>query len=199
MLHARLVCLDDKLDDTLKDLEIELSDHEQTVGRAPGNTVCVQHRKISRNHARIFPSPAGWMIEDLDSINGVFVNEERVTRISLGHGDIIRLGPIPFRYELDHPTLTYTSDIGASSFQGPETTTHLRQNGTASRSQPSMRPTNARPNKERARSEQVSGLKENKPFRTLIPRRLSLRYVGGALIASGVVALTYYVLTRFIG
>jgi predicted component of type VI protein secretion system len=199
VLHARLVCLDDKLDETLKDLEIELSDHEQTVGRAPENTICVQHRKVSRNHARIFPSHGGWAIEDLDSINGIFVNEERVTRTRLGHGDIIRLGPIPFRYEQDQPTLTYTSDIGASSLQDREITTVMGQNGAGSNAHSYIRSSKAQPNKVSARSERAPRSKENKAAHTLRDRHVLLRYTFATLIALGFVVLTYSLLTRFLG
>jgi hypothetical protein len=100
---ARLICLDDLFEDTLKDLEISLTEGEQTIGRGSQNSVCLVYKKISRHHARLYPSGGSWEIEDLHSANGVFVNEERVTRSRLGHGDIVRLGPVPFRFHLERP------------------------------------------------------------------------------------------------
>lgn len=100
---ARLICLDDLFEDGLKDLEIALIDGERTIGRAAQNSVCLPYKKISRQHARIYPRGGSWEIEDLHSANGLFVNEERVTRSRLGHGDIVRLGPVPFRFELEQP------------------------------------------------------------------------------------------------
>lgn len=119
---ARLICLDDLLEDSLKGLEIQLVDSEQTIGRGPQNTVSLLYKKISRQHARIYPKNGVWEIEDLHSANGVFVNEERVTRSRLGHGDIVRLGPIPFRYQLERPATVQEAPSVSSA--------HLGEGGT---------------------------------------------------------------------
>jgi pSer/pThr/pTyr-binding forkhead associated (FHA) protein len=115
---ARLICLDDLFEDTLKNLEIALTDGEQTIGRAPQNSICLVYKKISRQHARIYPNSGSWEIEDLQSANGVFVNEERVTRSRLGHGDIVRLGPVPFRFELERPAPPEEAQTPSSAHLG---------------------------------------------------------------------------------
>ncbi|MGC1951830.1 MAG: FHA domain-containing protein [Gammaproteobacteria bacterium] len=119
---ARLICLDDLLEDTLKNLEIALTDGEQTIGRAAQNSICLVYKKISRQHARIYPHNGSWEIEDLQSANGVFVNEQRVTRSRLGHGDIVRLGPVPFRFELERPA--------PAEQASPPSSAHLGDGGT---------------------------------------------------------------------
>ncbi len=119
---AQLVCLDDMLDESLKGLEIALADKEQTIGRGPSNTVRLHYKKISRQHARFFPNNGVWEIEDLNSANGVFVNEVRVSRTRLGHGDIVRLGPVPFRYELERPALNPAVNPPASGHVGEKGT-----------------------------------------------------------------------------
>lgn len=97
--RARLLCLNQDLDTSLQGLEIVLSGQAQTIGRSSENTVHVPYQRISRNHARIFPERGAWWIEDLKSTNGVFINEERISRAALLRpGDIVKIGPIAFRY-----------------------------------------------------------------------------------------------------
>lgn len=48
-------------------------------GRHPDNGIVVQHPQVSRRHARIVRRDDGWVIEDLDSTNGTFVNGTRLT------------------------------------------------------------------------------------------------------------------------
>lgn len=100
MPKARLLCIDGE--EHLKGFEIFLTNAEQTIGRDPGNSACIDSRKISRHHARVYPRNPDWMIEDLRSTNGLFVNDERVTKVALRHGDIVKLGPFSFRYLLEH-------------------------------------------------------------------------------------------------
>ena len=97
--RARLLCLNQDLNTSLQGLEIVLSGQAQTIGRSSENTVHVPYQRISRNHARIFPERGAWWIEDLKSTNGVFINEERISRAALLRpGDIVKVGPIAFRY-----------------------------------------------------------------------------------------------------
>jgi len=106
---AELVCLE-TLDERFKSLRIPLVDTEQTIGRDPENSISIEYSKISRRHARILARRGVWEIEDLKSTNGVYVNEERTTRAPLTHGDIVRIGPLSFRYALEQAP---TSDVGS--------------------------------------------------------------------------------------
>ena len=64
---------------------------------------------VSRNHARIVRDPAdpnGFLLMDLDSRNGTFINRQRIYGASrLQHGDRVQLGPSgpEFSFELDPP------------------------------------------------------------------------------------------------
>lgn len=110
---AELVCLE-MLDERFKALRIPLADTEQTIGRDPENSISIEYSKISRRHARILPGRGVWEIEDLKSTNGVYVNEERITRAPLKHGDIVRIGPLSFRYALEQaPASDVSSPLGA--------------------------------------------------------------------------------------
>jgi ABC-type multidrug transport system ATPase subunit/pSer/pThr/pTyr-binding forkhead associated (FHA) protein len=72
-----------------------------TIGRDPQNNVTLDHPAISRIHARITPSvePKSYVIEDVASSNGTFVNGARIPAGEprpLRPGDVIRVGPIKF-------------------------------------------------------------------------------------------------------
>jgi putative peptide zinc metalloprotease protein len=55
-----------------------LSDACTTIGRARDNRVVVNDKFASRYHARLWREPSSYRLEDLDSMNGTFVNGERL-------------------------------------------------------------------------------------------------------------------------
>ena len=64
-----------------------------TVGRHGQCDLQVNDTWVSRQHARISWGGAGYLIEDLNTVNGTYVNGERISRPrSLRSGDIVRLG-----------------------------------------------------------------------------------------------------------
>jgi pSer/pThr/pTyr-binding forkhead associated (FHA) protein len=63
-----------------------------TIGRLPDNTVVVDNPAVSAHHARIVCEGEACVVEDLDSRNGTFVNEQRITRHTLQHGDVVLVG-----------------------------------------------------------------------------------------------------------
>ena len=72
-----------------------LLDAEQTIGRLPTNSICLPDGSVSSNHARILRSAEGFVLEDLQSRNGTFVNGEKVEgKRLLADGDLIRLGKV---------------------------------------------------------------------------------------------------------
>jgi|GEM_PF-2976114 len=101
---AHLTCTDPSgVDGTLPDGgRIRLvGGSEQIVGRGETCTYPIPSRKLSRQHARFFPGVGVWGVEDLNSTNGVQVNRQKVKTAWLKHGDEVRVGPIPFRFEID--------------------------------------------------------------------------------------------------
>jgi diguanylate cyclase (GGDEF)-like protein len=62
------------------------------VGRLGQMQVQIDSDSVSRRHARITHVQEGWVLEDLGSTNGSFVNDERVTRRVLCNGDQLRFG-----------------------------------------------------------------------------------------------------------
>lgn len=71
----------------------EINADRVLVGRGKECQVRIQHTGISREHACITPSLEGIYVEDLDSLNGTFVNMQRIeTRHLMRGGDTLRLG-----------------------------------------------------------------------------------------------------------
>ncbi|HEY8378653.1 MAG TPA: FHA domain-containing protein [Nannocystis sp.] len=72
---------------------VPLGDEEITIGREPGNTIQLTEQNVSRQHARLTPGPDGWVIEDLDSYNGVRVNGVLIEgSVTLNEGDVVQIG-----------------------------------------------------------------------------------------------------------
>ena len=69
-----------------------------TVGRTPDNELRIDADFISRHHAVVLMGEGGTIVEDLDSTNGVFVNNVRVTRRQLKAGDLVTFGKTTFRF-----------------------------------------------------------------------------------------------------
>lgn len=63
-----------------------------TVGRAEDNTVVIDNLAVSSYHARIDKVGAEYILTDLQSTNGTFINENRVVSHKLAHGDHISIG-----------------------------------------------------------------------------------------------------------
>jgi len=76
-----------------------------TIGRSPGNDICLRHHFISRNHAKILTDGTGSVIEDLGSKNGILVNAEPVQRQRLQDGDLVHIGEMQFKFvdPVSHP------------------------------------------------------------------------------------------------
>lgn len=111
--RARLRCTGFLLDEQLKDLIIDLRDSEITVGRDPANTVCIKSKKISRNHARIYYDGEHWVIEDLNSTNGIHVNGIKQTSALLLENTLVSIGGIEFRYSVQIETTILRQDFVA--------------------------------------------------------------------------------------
>jgi hypothetical protein len=79
---------------------VELLDDSHTIGRLQDCTVVVTDTNTSRHHARITRSGSGFVIADLNSTNGTYVNGERLLADHrLADGDIITVGSVSLRFE----------------------------------------------------------------------------------------------------
>ena len=68
------------------------------IGRGPDNELVLDTKHVSRHHAVLLAGPVHTSIEDLNSTNGVFVNNKRVSRQVLKDGDRVAVGKTLFRY-----------------------------------------------------------------------------------------------------
>ena len=64
------------------------------VGRATDNDIVIPDVLASRHHATLIPTPGGTEIADNRSINGTFVNGDRVTTALLNEGDVVTIGNV---------------------------------------------------------------------------------------------------------
>jgi pSer/pThr/pTyr-binding forkhead associated (FHA) protein len=74
------------------------------IGRAEENRIHVPNPGISRKHALIKASSGGFVISDLGSQNGTFVNGERISERRLANGDAIDLGSVKFVFHTPWPS-----------------------------------------------------------------------------------------------
>jgi len=72
---------------------IQLDNKPVTIGRADGSTLVVSDDYVSNNHARLRPDGDAWVLEDLGSTNGTFLDRDRVTAaVKVPIGTPIRIG-----------------------------------------------------------------------------------------------------------
>lgn len=67
-----------------------------TIGRTPDNEIAIELPEVSRRHARLTFSEGGYVLQDLNSNNGTYVNGERTAEARLQDGDQIQIGPVVF-------------------------------------------------------------------------------------------------------
>lgn len=76
-----------------RDLEAFTLDAQPvSIGRAPGNVIVIDHPTVSARHARVFPDGVHYVVEDLKSTNGTYVNRKAIARHRLLEGDEILVG-----------------------------------------------------------------------------------------------------------
>lgn len=80
---------------------IELPADGMRIGRMPDNDLVVSNPKVSRHHAVIVCTADGFVVRDLGSANGTYVEEARIIDSHLLHdGDRIRIGDQSWTFEL---------------------------------------------------------------------------------------------------
>ena len=71
---------------------IEIRQGDMKVGRKPGCDVLIDNLAISGEHANIFTVGDDSFIQDLNSTNGTFINNKRITKHHLRNGDTVTIG-----------------------------------------------------------------------------------------------------------
>lgn len=63
-----------------------------TIGRKSSNDIVIDNLAVSGNHAKIESVSTTFVIRDLESTNGTFVNKKKVSMHNLRHGDVLLIG-----------------------------------------------------------------------------------------------------------
>jgi len=79
---------------------LELTRPDMLIGRHSEADIRLPLPDVSRRHCRFLFTDDVWQVFDLDSLNGVFVNGERVRHAILRHQDILTIGGFQFEVHL---------------------------------------------------------------------------------------------------
>jgi len=71
---------------------ISLNASRLLIGRHPWNDVRLDHDSVSRHHAMLVREGGRWTVVDLNSTNGIRVNDHVVRQRRLNHGDVVQVG-----------------------------------------------------------------------------------------------------------
>lgn len=90
----------------LGDNRIEKSIDKKTyvIGRGVKNDCVIDDVSVSREHARIICSPEGYILEDLKSRNGTYLEGRRIVKEKLADGSMLRFGSVEIQFYLPLPT-----------------------------------------------------------------------------------------------
>ena len=81
-----------------RDAAVDLTEVGAFLGRAVECIVRTDDAMVSRRNCKISVQGGRWSVEDLNSANGTFINERRIQRDPLSHGDVIRCGSLQVRF-----------------------------------------------------------------------------------------------------
>ena len=91
------------LDDNLIKI-VPLNKDRMTLGRRPYNDIVVDNLAVSGEHAALQVIGHDYFIEDLNSTNGTYINEQKIKRQILKNGDTIEIGKYAIKYVQDGAT-----------------------------------------------------------------------------------------------
>ncbi|MEL6184693.1 MAG: FHA domain-containing protein [Myxococcota bacterium] len=118
---ARLVCVSTQY----AGREYSLENSPVVIGRVDENDIVIEHRSVSRQHAKISFNGRDHGILDLQSANGILINGEEYDHTKLKAGDLLELGSVQFRFvpagARFEPTASEAREIRANGFEPPPT------------------------------------------------------------------------------
>jgi len=97
--------------------EVVLTQAATTIGRLPDNNVQIDNLAVSGHHAKISWEQDHYVVEDLGSLNGTYVNNARVGKAALKHGDQVKIGKhlVEFKHEGPVPNFAVAAKTGPSA------------------------------------------------------------------------------------
>jgi pSer/pThr/pTyr-binding forkhead associated (FHA) protein len=96
------------------ELEAELAGDIVTLGRAGDNDIVIENAWISWHHARFERTGHSFRVVDLNSHNGILLNDTRITEAALSSGDVLTFGQLQvvFRDSGTGPTPPSAGRVG---------------------------------------------------------------------------------------
>ncbi len=95
----------------LKGAIFTISEDTFVIGRETAANLCIADASVSRRHSKIEKKEEGYVITDLESLNGTFINDVPVRTRVLEHGDRVRIGEVQFLF------LAHDGDTSSKSSQ----------------------------------------------------------------------------------
>ena len=99
--------------------EFRIEGERAVLGRSSTTDIHVRDLKLSRQHCEFLRAPDGYVVRDLGSRNGTFVNGARITEARLRHGDRVQIGLSRFIFECPEPTASSVADTHLADGAGP--------------------------------------------------------------------------------
>lgn len=92
--------------------EVILGQDTLTIGRLPDNVLQIDNLAVSGHHAKIYWDQDHYAVEDLGSLNGTYVNSQRVGKATLKSGDQVTIGKhmVQFKDETQKPPAGPTTE-----------------------------------------------------------------------------------------
>jgi len=92
-----------------------LLDAPRTVaGRSPNSDIFLDDVTVSRKHVEFVREPEGFLVRDVGSLNGTYVNRDRIERALLRSGDEVQIGKFRMTF---HPSPAWGAGSGAEAGQ----------------------------------------------------------------------------------
>jgi pSer/pThr/pTyr-binding forkhead associated (FHA) protein len=127
---AKLVILSQGLNGRTHELKVE----KTTIGRVEDNSFQIAEPSVSSHHCEVLLRGDEVVIKDLNSTNGTFINDEKITESVLKPGQTLRLGQIELRLENGAPAPAATASAPAPAPAGakkPDSVTRAATRGVS--------------------------------------------------------------------
>lgn len=110
---------------------VELTQPDVLIGRHSLADVRLPLPDVSRRHCRFLFAQGYWQVIDLNSLNGVYLNETPIQQATVRNGDLLRIGGFIFAVELNESPLEKTEAEASAGlirglFQQPAVSPHRR-------------------------------------------------------------------------
>ena len=72
-----------------------------TIGRQPDNLLRIDNPAVSGHHAKVYREDGDYILEDMESFNGTYLNNRRIDRAILKQGDVVLVGKHSIEFQAD--------------------------------------------------------------------------------------------------